>query len=254
MITIDEENNTVIIQNGSEVTQLPMKSPAAFEAVSKAWLRCGWDVKHVYTFTWMGRPVIQLPEDMLRIQEVIHRVQPDVLIETGVAHGGSLIFYASLFKAMEKGRVIGVDIEIRPHNRAAIEAHPMSPLITLVEGSSTSPATIEQIKAQIKPGETVMVVLDSCHSYQHVLNELEAYAPLVTEGSYIVATDGIMKDVVGAPRSQADWATNNPHQAATDFAVSHPEFINQQPQWLFNESEGLINNITYWPGAWLKRC
>lgn len=112
--------------------------------------------------------MIQLPEDVLRMQEVIHAVQPDVIVETGVAHGGSLVFYASLCKSMDKGRVVGVDIEIRPHNRSAIEAHTLSGFITMIEGSSTDPATVAQVQAQIRPGEKVMVILDSNHSYSEL--------------------------------------------------------------------------------------
>jgi cephalosporin hydroxylase len=126
VIRIDEAAGLVIVEGPDGETAHPMSSPEAFALVSRAWLRCGWDAKYVYGFSWMGRPIIQLPDDMVRIQEVIYRVRPDVIVETGVAHGGSLIFYASLCKAMEKGRIIGVDIEIRPHNRAAIEAHEMS--------------------------------------------------------------------------------------------------------------------------------
>src|SRR5690606_19131155 len=147
------------------------------------------DNKYVYGFSWMGRPIIQLPEDMIRIQEVVYRLKPDVIVETGVAHGGSLIFYASLCKAMERGRVIGIDIEIRPHNRKAIEAHELAGFITLVEGSSTDPAIVQEVKSLVAPGETAIVILDSNHSKQHVLDELEAYADLVSVGSYIVACD-----------------------------------------------------------------
>lgn len=200
----------------------------------------------------MGRPVIQLPEDMLRIQEVIYQVKPDVLIETGIAHGGSLIFYASLFKAMGRGRVIGVDIEIRPHNRTAIEQHSLYDYLTLIEGSSVASDIVETVKKKIQPGETVMVVLDSCHTKDHVMKELEAYAPLVTPGSYIVATDGIMHWLGNAPRTQDDWSWNNPKNAAEEFAAQHPEFEHEQPKFMFNE--GTINDmITYWPSAWLKR-
>jgi cephalosporin hydroxylase len=200
----------------------------------------------------MGRPVIQLPEDMIRIQEVIYAVKPDVIIETGVAHGGSLIFYASLCKAMEKGRVIGIDIEIRPHNRKAIEAHEMKPWITLVEGSSTAPETVASVKAMIKPGETVLVLLDSNHTYAHVMAELEAYGPMVTPGSYIVATDGIMRDLVGAPRSEKDWDVNNPYAAARDFAARSSDFRAEEPAFPFNE--GMVTErVTYWPGSFLKR-
>src|SRR5262249_37658305 len=147
----------------------------AFAIVSRAWLRAGWDSKYVYGFTWLGRPIIQLPEDLLRIQEVIFTVQPDVIIETGVAHGGSLVFYASLCKALGRGRVIGIDVEIRPHNRAAIEAHSLSDWITLVEGSSVDPDVVARVYDLIGPDESALVLLDSCHAKTHVLAELEAY-------------------------------------------------------------------------------
>jgi cephalosporin hydroxylase len=200
----------------------------------------------------MGRPIIQLPEDMFRIQEVIFRVKPDVILECGVAHGGSLVFYASLCKAMGKGRVIGVDVEIRPHNRVAIEAHFLFPYITLIEGSSIDPAIAAQAANLIQPGETVMVMLDSNHSKNHVLGELEAYGRLVTPGSYIVAMDGIMELVKGGPRTKPDWGWNNPRQAALEFASRHPEFVIEEPAFLFNE--GVVKErVTYWPDAFLRR-
>jgi cephalosporin hydroxylase len=186
------------------------------------------------------------------MQEAIFQIKPDVIIETGIAHGGSLIFYSSLCKVMENGRVIGIDIEIRPHNRAAIEAHPLSDRITLIEGSSTAPEIVAQVKSLVKPGETVLVILDSNHTYAHVADELEAYASLVTPGSYIVATDGIMYDLTDVPRGQPEWATDNPAWAARDFAAKHPEFVITQPTWPFNESL-LDQNITHWPSAWIRR-
>jgi len=253
MIVISEEQNFVEVQTSSGKQRFALDSPEAFAAVSKTWLRCGWNSKHVYTFTWLGRPIIQLPEDLIRLQEVIYAVKPDLIVETGVAHGGGLIFYATLCKAMNKGRVIGVDIEIRPHNRTAIEAHPMASAITLIEGSSIAPETVARVKSLTQPGENVMVILDSNHAKQHVLSELLAYSSLVTKGSYIVATDGIMKDLVGAPRSRVDWAENNPFMAVQEFLPAHPEFQQEQPRWLFNESNGLHQNTTYWPGAYLKR-
>jgi cephalosporin hydroxylase len=227
-------------------------TPEAFHILSKLWLRSGWDTKYVYSFTWLGRPIIQLPEDLLRLQEVIYRVKPDVIVETGVAHGGSLIFHASLCKAMGKGRVIGVDVEIRPHNRSAIEAHELFSFITLIEGDSIAPSIVEQVNAHVKSGETAMVLLDSDHSKAHVLAELNAYAPLVTRDSYIVAMDGIMEDVVGAPRTRPDWSWNNPRQAALEFVAARPEFEIEEPAFLFNE--GQINErVTYCPSAFLKR-
>ena len=227
-------------------------SPEAFRILSKLWLRSGWDVKYVYSFTWLGRPIIQLPEDLLRLQEVIYQVQPDVIVETGIAHGGSLIFHASLCRAIGKGRVIGVDVDIRPDNRSAIQAHELASLITLVEGDSIDPATIERVTSLVKPGETAMLLLDSNHSKAHVLAELNGYAPLVTRDSYAVAMDGIMEEIVGAPRTQPDWAWNNPRQAALEFVATHPEFEVDEPRFRFNES-AIAQRVTYWPSAFLRR-
>jgi cephalosporin hydroxylase len=223
-----------------------------FKVISDAWIRSGWDAKYVYSFAWLGRPIIQLPEDMVRMQEVIFDIKPDVVIETGVAHGGSLIFYASLFKAMEKGRVIGIDIEIRPHNRKAIEDHFLSNYITLIEGSSTDNQTIDKVKKIVDPNETAIVILDSNHTYSHVLDELRLYSQFVSIGSYIVSTDGIMEYVVGAPRTQPDWNSNNPKKAAEDFVTENKNFIIVEPAFPFNE--GVIKDrVTYWPSAFIKR-
>jgi cephalosporin hydroxylase len=252
-LTIDTDTQTLTLADEQGRRSMPLYSRAAFEAISRQWVRVGWNQKYQYTFSWMGRPVIQLPEDMLRMQEVICRLQPDVIVETGVAHGGSLVFYASLCKAMGRGRVIGVDIEIRPHNRVAIEGHPMAPLITLIEGSSTAPDVVARVAALVPPGQTCLVILDSNHTHAHVLAELQAYARLVTPGSYIVATDGIMFDLADVPRGQREWTTDNPTRAAHEFAAAHPEFTIEQPAWPFCES-ALEANVTHWPGAWLRRA
>lgn len=253
MLIIDEAGNRVIVRrpDGSE-HQHALDTPEAFEAVSAAWLRCGWDVKYVYGFTWMGRPMIQLPEDMIRIQEVIWRVRPDVVVETGIAHGGSLVFYASLFAAMGTGRVIGVDIDIRQHNRAAIEAHRLAGHITLIEGSSIDPATVATVRETIRDDETVLTILDSNHRRMHVEAELEAYAPMVTPGSYIVACDGIMAQVAGAPRTAADWTWDNPLTAIEGFLSRHPEFAPEEPAFPFNEGS-VRSRVTYWPRGFLRR-
>jgi len=145
-----------------------------------------------------------------------------------------------------------VDIEIRPHNRAAIEAHELFPLIELIEGDSVAPETVARVKSLVRPGETVMVVLDSCHTKAHVLAELEAYHDLVTRGSYILAADGIMRDVTATPRGAAEWVDDNPARAAAEFVRRHPEFVIEQPAWPFNESE-LTDDITHFPGGWLRR-
>src|SRR6185437_13791231 len=209
MLIIDEALGRVTVRReDGTAEEHGLDTAEAFEAVSAAWLRCGWDVKYVYGFTWMGRPVIQLPEDMIRIQEVIWRLRPDVIFETGVAHGGSFVFYASLFEAMGNGRAIGVDVDLRRESRTAIEAHPMASRITLLQGSSTAPGTLAAVRHSIGPDERVMVVLDSNHCRAHVEAELDLYASLVSPGSYMVACEGIMAELAGAPRTAPDWTWN----------------------------------------------
>lgn len=233
-------------------TGIALDDPRAFSILSEAWLRAGWNTKYVYGFSWLGRPIIQLPEDMIKIQEVIYQLKPDVIVETGVAHGGSLIFYASICNAIGNGRVIGIDIEIRPHNRNEIERHKMSPFITLIEGSSTDLDVFNQVKSKLSPAESVLVILDSNHMRDHVFAELQAYSSLVTPNSFIVVCDGIMKQVVGALRTSPDWYWNNPLTAIDDFLDEHPEFSSVEPMQPFNE--GLIKQrVTYWPRAFLRR-
>jgi len=251
-VTIDTDERTLRHESAKESRSLDLYTKEAFEIISELWVKVGWNEKYSYTFSWLGRPIVQLPEDMVRIQEVIYRIKPDVIIETGVAHGGSLIYYATLCKALEKGRVIGIDIEIRPHNRNAIETHELSSFITLVEGSSTSADVVDLVRSLIKPGESVLVILDSNHTRQHVLDEIHAYADLVTRGSYLVATDGSMKDFYDVPRGRAEWKWDNPCKAAEEFAAEDRQFVLEQPPWPFNESK-LTENVTHWPGAWLKR-
>ncbi|HEX7859622.1 MAG TPA: CmcI family methyltransferase [Verrucomicrobiae bacterium] len=251
-LNVDLEAGEVSAETSEGRVQAKIDSAEGFDLISQTWLRAGWDTKYVYSFSWLGRPIIQLPDDMMRIQEIVFDVKPDVIVETGVAHGGSLIFYASLCKAMGKGRVVGIDIEIRPHNRLAIESHFLAPYITLVEGSSIDAKTVNAVQRQIKPGETVLVCLDSCHTKEHTLAELNAYSSFVTPGSYIVAMDGIMEWVEGAPRTNPDWHWNNPRQAALEFAKNHPDFVHGEPKFLFNEGK-VTNRVTYWPDAFLKR-
>jgi cephalosporin hydroxylase len=253
MLTIDEALGRVIVQHADGTTEEHrLDTPQAFEAVSAAWLRCGWDAKYVHGFTWLGRPVIQLPEDMIRIQEVIWRVRPDVVVETGVAHGGSLIFYASLFEAMGQGRVIGVDVDIGRHNRTAIEAHPLATRVTLVEGCSAAPGTLAAVRHGIGPADTVLVILDSNHSRAHVAAELDLYAPLVSRGSYIVACDGIRAQLAGAPRTAPDWTWNNPLAAVEAFVAGNRDFVLEEPAFPFNEGN-VRNRVTYWPKSFIRR-
>ena len=252
MLKIDMTLGIVEVEGPEGTARHAIGSPEAFGLISKAWLRSGWDAKYVYGFSWMGRPIIQLPEDMLRIQELIYALRPDVVIETGVAHGGSLIFYASLLKAMGKGRVIGIDIDIRAHNRQAIEAHEMFPLIDLIQGSSVDPDTIAEVAAKVLPGESALVILDSNHSRAHVLLELRSYARFVPVGSYLVACDGIMQEVVGGERTHPDWVTDNPQSAVADFLAESDAFVLEEPPIPFNEG-AVTERVTYWPNAYLRR-
>jgi cephalosporin hydroxylase len=161
--------------------------------------------QYAYLWTWMGVPIIQLPADIMATQEVIFATKPDVIVETGVARGGSVIFMASLLALMGKGKVIGVDIDIRPHNRQSIEGHAMAQRITLIEGPSADAATLVRVRAEIPSGASVMVVLDSDHSRDHVLAELRAYGPLVTPGQYMVVADTVVGhlDETRAPKNRS---------------------------------------------------
>lgn len=253
-IEIDTNEKTLSVtgDEGNDLS-LPLYSDEAFDVLSRWWVKIGWDRRYSYTFSWMGRPIIQLPEDMIRMQEVFHQVRPTLVVETGVAHGGSLIFYASLLKAMDiPGRIVGIDVEVREENRRAIEDHPLASFIELEIGSSVGADLVSRVAARRKTDDRVLVILDSDHSYAHVAAELESYHGLVTPGSYIVATDGLMRDLHDVPRGQAGWERDNPACAAEDFASRHPEFVLEQPAWPFNEST-LSRNVTHWPSAWLRR-
>ncbi len=254
-LSLDTDTRILVADDGHGEKRYDLYSREAFSLLSREWVKVGWAIKYIYSFSWAGRPIIQLPEDMIRAQEAIYRLRPDVIIETGVAHGGSLIYYASLLKGFGiPGRVIGIDIEIRPHNRKAIEAHELYPMITLVEGSSTAPEIVEQVRAMVKPGEKVLVLLDSNHTRDHVAGELDAYAGLVSSGSYIVATDGVMQWLGDVPRAKPEWTHDNPSTAAIEFAAKHPEFtLEAHPPFVFNEGE-MTEQITHWPSAWLRRA
>ena len=197
--------------------------------------------KYSYHFEWQGRPVIQYPQDMVAMQELIWSIKPDLIIETGIAHGGSLIFSASMLAqldmcdAIEAGekldpkvshrKVLGIDIDIRAHNRAAIEAHPMASRIQMIEGSSIAPDIIEQVRAVAANYSRVLVCLDSNHTHDHVLAELQAYAPLTSKGSYCVVFDTIVEDMPKEMFPDRPWGPgDNPKTAVWEYLKTHPEF------------------------------
>lgn len=188
--------------------------------------------KYSYNFSWLGRPIIQYPQDMVAMQEIIWQVKPNLIIETGIAHGGSLIFSASMLALLEvtgqieQGRVLGIDIEIRPHNRQTIEAHPLASKITMLEGSSIDPAIVTQATAFAQSAKTVLVCLDSMHTHHHVLAELQAYAPLVSIGSYCVTFDTVIEDMPGDFFPDRPWGKgNNPKTAVWEFLKTNPQFV-----------------------------
>jgi len=196
--------------------------------------------KYTYNFNWLGRPIIQYPQDMVAMQELIWQIKPDLIIETGIAHGGSLILSASMLSLLDycdaivqgttldpeapRRRVLGLDIDILPHNRAAIEAHPMANRIDMIEGSSIDPAIIAQVQAVARGYERVLVCLDSNHTHEHVLAELEAYAPLVSAGSYCVVFDTIVEDMPAEMFPDRPWGPgDNPKTAVWEYLRMHPE-------------------------------
>jgi cephalosporin hydroxylase len=198
-------------------------------------------------FSWLGRPVIQIPQDLFAMQEIIWTIKPDFIIETGIAHGGSLIFYASMLQLIGKGKVIGIDIDIRRHNRVEIEKHPLYHKIVMIEGSSVDEHVVEQVKLLTTGAKTVILCLDSNHTHDHVLKELQFYAPLVSVGSYCVVFDTgiefLSKDLI----SDRPWGPgNNPMTAVWEFLKAHPEFE-------IDKSVELKLLVTSAPDGYLKR-
>lgn len=195
------------------------------QALSRVWVREITPHKYAYNFTWMGRPIIQFPQDMMAMQEIIWSVRPDLIIETGIAHGGSVLYYASLLELMGHGEVLGIDIDIRPHNREAIESHPMSKRLTMIQGSAIDPEVIARVR-KLAEGKRVMVALDSNHTHEHVLAELEAYAPLVSVGSYCVVMDTLVEDMPERLfTAERPWKPgNSPKTAVAEYLRKHPEF------------------------------
>ena len=223
--TADQPDRVITIGTAEGPREIDIYTPEGFAVVADLFTRSGWQHKLSYEVTWLGIPIIQLPEDILMVQELIWKVRPDVIIESGVAHGGALVLYASIMELLGRGgRVIGVDVEIRKYNRLAIESHPMSRRISLIEGSSTDRKTVDTVWASLSPGQRTMVMLDSNHSLAHVRKELELYGPMVTPGSYLVVFDEVMPMVADAPNAQISWVHDNPRDAVIDFLTSHPEF------------------------------
>ena len=196
------------------------------QALSRLWMRLTAQSKYSYNFRWLGRPIIQFPQDMVAIQELIWDIKPQVIVETGIAHGGSLIFHASILELLGGEReVIGVDIDIRPHNRAEIEAHPLAKRITMFQGSSIDPGIVDQVKRRINGRGPVLVILDSNHTHDHVLAELQAYSPLVGRGSHLVVFDTLIDDMPAEFFPDRPWGPeDNPKTAVKAFLKTTDRF------------------------------
>ena len=206
-----------------------LREDTDLQALSRIWIREMTRYKYAYNFSWMGRPIIQLPQDMMAMQEIIWQVKPDLIIETGIAHGGSLIYYASLLELIghADAYVFGIDIDLREHNRPEIEKHPMYHRIRMLEGSSISSEVIDNVHRQAEGKQRVLVVLDSNHTHDHVLQELNAYSSLVTQGSYLVVFDTIIEDMPDdLPHTQnRPWRKgNNPKTAVQEFLSHNDRF------------------------------
>lgn len=224
-----------------------LKADRDVQALSRIWLRETSPHRYVYNFKWMGRPIIQFPQDMMAMQEIVWETRPDLIIETGVAHGGSVLYYASLLELMGHGEVIGIDIDIRAHNRKAIEEHPMSRRLRLIEGSSIAAEVIAQVQALAK-GKRALVVLDSNHTHEHVLAELRAYAPLVCEGGYCVVMDTVLEDMPATLLSQdRPWSVGNSPKTAVH------EYLNETADFVVDKDLEAKLLITVAPDGYLRR-
>lgn len=199
--------------------------------ISRKWLEKAQSLKYSYHFEWLGRPIIQYPQDIVAMQELIWLIQPDLIIETGIAHGGSLIFSASMLElnaicgGSQEAEVLGIDIDIRPYNREAIETHPMFKRISMIQGSSIAPEVIAQVKEKAQGKQRILICLDSNHTHDHVLAELKAYAPLTSVGSYCVVFDTVIEDLPDEMFNDRPWGKgNNPKTAVWQYLKTHPEF------------------------------
>lgn len=232
-------------RNHEFITQ--MADDQTLQDLSSAWFERASRYEYSYHFTWLGRPIIQFPQDMLALQEIIWRVRPDLIIETGIARGGSIIFYASMLELIGgPGQVVGIDIDIREHNRREIEAHPLFKRVTMIEGSSTDEKIVQQVYALAEHKQRVLVALDSNHLHDHVLAELTLYSPLVTRGSYLIAFDTIIEFMPDSFSAHRPWGkNNNPYTAVAEFLRSNDRFV------VDREIEQKLL-ITVAPGGYLK--
>jgi len=220
-----ETKSKLILKNENGNSEVDLYSEEGLEMLSNLWVKVAAEFKLMYELTWLGRPIIQFGDDMIMLQQLIWEVKPDIFIETGIAHGGSLIYTASLFELMGNGKVIGIDVEIRAHNRTAIEEHAMYKRIEMIEGSSVDVLTIEKLEKLLEDGKTITVMLDSNHSKDHVLKEMQLYSKYVSKGGYLIVQDGAQAWVSDTPRGKAEWKEDNPLAAIEIFLKDNDNFV-----------------------------
>lgn len=217
------------------------------DELTRQWFLQSVKDRYTYRFKWLGRPVIQFPQDMFAMQEILWEVKPDLVIETGIAHGGSLIFYASILELIGgDGLVLGIDVEIRPHNRPEIEQHRLAHRIRMIEGSSVDESVVRQVRDLAQGKKRVLVALDSNHTHNHVLRELEFYSPLVTKGSYLIVFDTVIEELPKDFFSDRPWGTGNNPKTAVD------EFLHNNRRFSIDEAIEKRLQITAAPGGYLK--
>jgi len=260
---ITETDSSIILKNENGQEEVKLYTKEGFEMLSNLWIKVAAEFKVNYELTWLGRPIIQFGSDMIMLQELIWEVKPDIFIETGIAHGGSLILSASMLALLDmcdaieagqiinpkdsKRKVLGLDIDIRQHNREAIESHPMASRIQMIQGSSIDPDVVSQVRNIASNYQRILVCLDSNHTHAHVLSELEAYGELVSLGSYCCVFDTLIEDLPKDMYQDRPWGVgNNPKTAVFEFLKTHPEFQIDK-----NIEHKLL--ITVAPDGYLKR-
>ncbi|WP_157836353.1 cephalosporin hydroxylase family protein [Rheinheimera texasensis] len=237
---------TVKSEDGNLIEEVDLYSAEGYKVAADLWLRASCHQRVMYEPTWMGIPIIQYPTDMVMMQELIWKIRPDYIIETGVAHGGSCVLHASILELIGKGQVIGIDVEIRKYNETAIKNHPMAKRIHLIEGSSIDPEVIKQVRHIARPGAKCLVVLDSNHSYQHVKKEIELYQQFVGIDCYMVVMDGAQEWAATLPNGKPEWAEDNPLRAIREFVTA------SEGEWVVDEHYSRMK-ITSSPMGFLKR-
>ena len=249
--TVDTDTSVLTVIDGKASADYPLFSPEAFRIIAQQWLALGWNLGHWQTFSWMGRQMLQLPDDVLRIAELFWRLRPDVIVETGVYDGGSTLFFASLCRLHGSGRVISIEREFRPGVPEAIRESADNRVI-LIEGDSASPEASVEVRRHIRLGERVCVFLDADHSAQHVAEELRHLSPLVSSGCYLIVADSICNGVARTPNGDNDWLWDHPATAVDAFLAGHPEFTRERPPVIF---QGLTDftELSYFADTWLRK-